>query len=529
MNSTINNPLKPLPTSVSDIRTVISEGYLYVDKTKYAYDMVKLTGKYFLSRPRRFGKSMLLSTFEKVFQGDRELFKDQWIYNSSWQWETYPIIRLDFNVATDSDLKMYIKGKLRQIALHYGVFDEKDYEVFEYDGYFNELVIKLYEKFEKIGVVVLIDEYDKPILDVIENMELAEKKRDILKGFYTVMKGLDEELRFVFLTGVSRFSKVGVFSGLNNLEDISMSDNYSDICGVSQEELEHYCEDHIRVLAAKESLTYLECLEKIKSWYNGFCFSRHGLSVYNPYSTMNILKEGEFKNYWFSSGNASFLIKLMKQQDNLELFQFDEYRADMSTFDTFDISNLNIIAILFQAGYLTIKGYNAEFNEYILSYPNQEVSQSFKQNVLSLWSRPSANPDNALLKIAHALTDNNLEVVMDNLKRIFVNLDYDIELSRENNYQSIFYLIFQLLGFYIKTEYKTTLGRIDALIETKINVYVFEFKLDKSAKEALEQIKDKDYALRFTGRGKPVYLIGANFNSDKRNIDDYIIEEFQKI
>ena len=523
-----NNELKPLPTSVSDIRTIISEGYLYVDKTKYVYDMVKLTGKYFLSRPRRFGKSMLLSTFEKVFQGDKELFKDQWIYNSPLQWKTHPIIRLDFNVASDTDLKMYIKDQLRQVAIHYAVFDEKYYENSTYDSYFNDLVKKLYAAFKEIGVIVLIDEYDKPILDVIENIELAEKKRDILKGFYTVMKGLDEELRFVFLTGVSRFSKVGVFSGLNNLEDISMSDNYSDICGISQEELEYYCANHIHALAEKHALTYAECLERIKAWYNGFCFSRHGLSVYNPYSTMNILKDGEFKNYWFSSGNASFLIKLIKQEPDLKIFKFDEYRANESAFDTFDISNLNIIAILFQAGYLTIKSYDVDSDTYILSYPNQEISKSFKNNVLTLCSRSIAEAENSLSELTYALNNNDLKTVMNTLKDIFLNIDYDIQLSRENNYQSIFYLIFQLLGINIKVEYKTDRGRIDALVETKTNIYVFEFKLNRSAKEALDQIKDKDYALRFAGRGKPVYLIGANFNSDKRNIDDHIIEGFKE-
>lgn len=528
MNSATNKKLKPLPTSKSDIRVILDGGFLYVDKTQYVYNMIKDSGCYFLSRPRRFGKSMLLSTFEEVFLGNKEIFKEQWIYNSPWQWDTYPIIRLDFNVETNADLEQYIKNNLKIIANNYGVFNASDYAEYSYGMYFRSLVLRLAETFKK-EVVVLVDEYDKPILDVIDNLPEAEKRREILKGFYTVMKGLDNELRFVFLTGVSRFSKVGVFSGLNNLKDISMLDNYSDICGISQEELEYYCEDYIRGLADKESLSYTECLEKLKSWYNGFCFSKNGLSVYNPYSTMNILEDKEFKNYWFTSGNASFLIKLMKQQDNFEMFQLDEYKADIATFETFDISNLNIIAILFQAGYLTIKGYNVDFNEYVLSYPNQEVSQSFKKNVLSLWSKPSTNPDNALLKIAHALTDKQLEAVIDNLKRIFVNIDHDIKLSYENNYQSIFYLIFQLLGFYIKTEYKTSIGRIDALMETKTNIYVFEFKVNKTAKEAIDQIKDKDYALRFADRDKLVYLIGANFNSKKRNIDDYIIEEFSAV
>lgn len=522
-----NKELKSLPTSKSDITVILENNLLYVDKTRYVYDMIKNPGCYFLSRPRRFGKSMLLSTLDQVFQGNKELFIEQWIYNSSWEWKKYPIIRLDFNVDQSMDLEVYIKRSLKLIALKYKLFDEKEYEESSYGFYFKLLIIKLYANFNNIGVVVLIDEYDKPILDVIDNINLAEQKRDILKDFYTVMKGLDRELRFVFLTGVSRFSKVGVFSGLNNLDDISMLDNYSDICGISQNELELYCKEHIELLAKENDLSYDECLEKIKFWYNGFCFSKRGVSVYNPYSTMSILKDREFKNYWFSSGNASFLIKLMKQEPELKVFKFEEYRANESSFDTFDVSNLNIIAVLFQAGYLTIKSYDAKSDTYILSYPNHEISKSFNNNVLTFCSKSIVEAESTLSELTYALNNNDIEAVIDILKRIFLNIDYDIELSRENNYQSIFYLIFQLLGLNIKLEYKTSKGRIDALVETENNIYIFEFKLNKSAIEALNQIKDRDYSQRFATKDKSVYLIGANFNSQRRNIEDYIIEKFK--
>lgn len=521
-------PLKHLPISMSSISIILKNNLLYVDKTKYAYKMAEIPGsKIFLSRPRRFGKSMMLSTLEEMFRGNKELFKEQWIYHSPWDWQEYPIIRLDFNLATTTDLMFYIKDSLMIIAKKYDVFDQAEFETSTYENYFRHLILKLSAKFDHKQVVVLIDEYDKPILDVIDDVSAATAKRDILKGFYTVMKGLDDNLRFVFLTGVSRFSKVGVFSDLNNLDDISMSDAYADVCGVSQEELEHYCLDHIAILAKANGLSYENCLQKIKDWYNGFCFSENGVSVYNPYSTMNVLVKKKFGNFWFSSGNASFIIKLMKKQQNINMFKFDEYKTDVSTFDTFDVGNLNVIAMLFQSGYLTIKSYDHLLEKFILSYPNHEVSQSFKKNVLTIWCNQSHDINNVLSELSDALFDNEINIVMENIKNIFSNLDYDIVLSKESNYQSIFYLIFQLLGINIDVEYKTEIGRIDAIIQTKTHIFIFEFKLNKSAREALAQIKERRYLNRFIKLGKPIALIGANFNSELRNIDDYIVEQVQ--
>ncbi len=515
--------LKPLPVSISDITTILSNGFQYVDKTEFVYNMVQYPSKFFLSRPRRFGKSTLLSTFNEVFKGKKELFKEQWIYKSSWDWQVYPIIRLDFNVPKDEDLKQYIKNRLKNIANTYQIFTQDEYENYSYADYFRTIIEKLHTTYNQ-QVVILIDEYDKPILDVIDDVALALKKRDILKGFYTVMKGVDECLRFVFLTGVTRFSKVGVFSDLNNLTDISMTSRFATICGVTQTELELYFRDDIEQLAQTQNLSVVDCMQKIKHWYNGFCFNRNAVSVYNLYSTILLLYNQEFSNYWFTSGSPSFLMKLIKKETNLELFKFDNYQLYASQFETFEIDNLNLTAILFQAGYLTIKGYIVEKDRYILSYPNLEINKSFKKNVFELFSTAPDTNQNLLSNIADALTENDVEVVIDYLKQIFLNIDYDVKISYERHYQSIIYLIFQLLGYQINMEYKTNIGRIDAIIQTNTHIYIFEFKLDESAQIALNQIKDKSYLERFLIHKKPITLIAINFSSKLRNIDDHIIE-----
>ena len=515
--------LKLLPIGKSDITTILNNNMLYVDKTKLIYDIVKAPGSFFLSRPRRFGKSMILSTINEIFSGNKELFKEQWIYNSSLDWQVYPIIRLDFNVESNVDLNKYIIENLKLIATKYEIFTDIDVTFDSCGMYFRSLITKLHEKYKQ-QVVILIDEYDKPILDVITDITAAEKNRDILKGFYTVMKGVDECIRFAFLTGVTRFSKVGIFSGLNNLRDLSMLNEYSHICGITQQELEFYFKEHLELLAKQNNLTYIECLTQMKEWYNGFSFSRNVESVYNPYSTLLILQKKEFANYWFSSGNASFVIKLMKQQRDLDMFKLDNYYAESSSFDTFDIEDLNIIAILFQAGYLTIKSYDKESDIYTLSYPNKEINHSFKKNVLELFSQSSVTSASSLIELYNAFNANDLEQTITSLKQIFLNIDYDVKISYEKHYQNIFYLIFQLLGYRIKTEYKTNLGRIDAIIQTANNIYIFEFKIDKTAADALAQIKQKTYYERFLSANKPIYLVGVNFNTQIRNIDDYQIE-----
>src|SRR6185437_13251389 len=421
--------LKPLPIGESDIVTLLNNDFLYVDKTKFIYEMIKVPGKFFLSKPRRFGKSLLLSTLYEAFNGNKELFKDQWIYKSDWDWQKYPIIRLDFNVDTDVDLKDYIKEKLRVIAIANDIFDENDFNRLSYGLYFNDIIFKLYDKYDKTQVVILIDEYDKPILDVITDIKMAEAKRDILKGFYGIIKGVDEYIRFAFLTGVTKFSKVGVFSGLNNLRDISMSYEYASICGITQEELVFFFKEHIKLLAKSQDMIYEDCLLKIKDWYNGFCFCKNGISVYNPFSTLLVLQEKDFSNYWFASGSPTFLIKLMKQQSNFQMFKLDNCQLKISQFETFEINNLNLNAILFQAGYLTIKDYDKSSERFVLSYPNREINKSFKENVFELFGKTQGANSSLLLDIVDALNAGDVDSVIDALKQIFINIDYDIKIS----------------------------------------------------------------------------------------------------
>ena len=519
------NPHKnPLPIGESDINKLLLQGFAYVDKTQHVYEIVKLSGKYFLSRPRRFGKTTLVSTLNEVFKGNKELFKDQWIYHSDYTWDTYPVIRIDFNKSSTTDLTNYILDILKNIVVLYKINDLIDFTS-SYDSIFRNIILQLHQKHNK-RVVILIDEYDKPILDVIDNLEQATLNREILKGFYGVMKGLDEYIQFILLTGVTRFSKVSIFSALNNLNDISMDMKFADICGITQTELEHTYKDHIEELAHAQNLTHTECIDKIKTWYNGFYFTNNKVSVYNPFSTLMLFSRLEFSNYWFATGSPSFLIKLIKQQPFMDIGEFDNFFAIQSDFDSFDVEDLRPTAILFQAGYLTIKSYDREMERYTLTYPNLEIAKSLKESLLSGYSFKKDANSSYLFKIIQAFHNNNIDDLILHLKQIFLNINYDnIQVSKEQHYQNIIYLIFQLLGYRITTEYKTNRGRIDAIIQVPNAVYILEFKLNQTAQIAIDQIHEKRYYDRFTNQNKPVYLIGINFSDEIKNIDDYIIEE----
>jgi hypothetical protein len=525
--SKLNKKLKKLPIGQSDFASILDDNCIYIDKTRHVYNLVNTRGKYFLSRPRRFGKSTLISTFNEIFRGNRELFKDQWIYNSDYKWHEYPIVRINFTDVKDNELTAYIKNKLKDIADSYNLFNESDFINLDYNEYFDKLLRILTQKYQR-QVVVLIDEYDKPILDVIEDVELAEKKRDILKGFYGVMKGADEYLQFVFLTGVTRFSKVGVFSGLNNLHDISMVEKYADICGITQSELETNFSDYIDELANHQELSRDECLVEIKIWYNGFYFSRDlspSASVYNPFSTLLLFDNKEFTNYWFASGSPTFLIKLIKNNPNLMLQSLDKIELYVEDFDSFEINDLNLNAIMYQAGYLTIKDYNKKLQFYTLGYTNYEVEKSFKNNLLSSYLKARGYSSSFIFQIYHAFDSGDLELMIEKFKELFLNLDYSVNIDDEKTFQNIIYLVFMVIGFTIDKEHKTNIGRIDSIISYHDNIYIFEFKRDKSAIDAINQIHEKGYYKKFLTTGKKIYLIGMNYNTKIREIDDHLIEE----
>lgn len=517
--------LKRLPIGRQSIEFILQNNYLYVDKTEDIYRLITNSGGvYFLSRPRRFGKSLLISTLEQIFLGNKGLFKDLWIYRSDYNWHEHPVIRLDMSkVASNSLNRINIKLNfvLNNIARLHGVSLEAELPELK----FEELIYKLYEVTGK-AVVILIDEYDKPILDNIGDISTAEAVRDFLREFYTVIKSNDQYLQFVFITGVSKFSRVSVFSGFNNLQDLSMSEDYAKILGITQNELETYFAGFIEQLAQKEGVVYENALQEIKSWYNGYRFSENEVSVYNPFSTLQLLENSRFSNYWFSSGTPTFLLEILRRRGyKLEDILGKEYIKDK--FDTYEISRIDAVPILFQTGYLTIKDYikPAVGNiSYVLDFPNKEVRNSFTMQVLDVVTN-NKNENSAVLvnQLIQHLNDENLPEFFYVLKILYANIPYDLEMDKEKYFQIAFHTLFTLLGAFVETEVHTNDGRIDAVVHTNERIYVLEFKLDGSAKEALEQIRNKEYATKYerNKEGKKLILLGVSFDTETRTVKEY--------
>ncbi|MBL0717397.1 MAG: ATP-binding protein [Desulfosarcina sp.] len=509
--------MKSLPIGIQTFRKLIDGDYLYVDKTENIYKLLVQGSVYFLSRPRRFGKSLLISTLNEIFEGEKELFKDLWIYNSDYAWEKHPVVRIDFSKSkarNEDELINYIVYQLDKIAQVYGITLEQT----QYDIKFDELLTKL-SGINK--VVVLIDEYDKPIIDNIENKKLAIELREILKGFYTIIKACDEHIRFVLLTGVSKFSKAGVFSGLNNLQDISMDTRYSSLLGITREEMKICFKKHIDRFAKTEKISNAELIEKIIYWYNGFCFSGICEKVFNPFSMLLLFDNTRFSNYWFESATPGFLIKLMKEK-KIDVKKMQDLEVREENLSTYEIEDLSIIPLLFQTGYLTIKGYDDDFMTYRLGYPNFEVENSFQYALLRSYSYTET--DGHLVSLIRALRNDDFELFFDTLRIFFADIPYDLQINKEKYYQTIFYLIFSLIGLKVEAEIKTNKGRIDAVIIDK-EIYVFEFKINGDKAQALNQIKDKKYFEKYQGIDKEIYLFGVEFAD--RNIGDWMVEKMR--
>ena len=515
--------MKPLPVGTPTFfKDMIEGGYLYIDKTRYIYELVRYPkGVYFLSRPRRFGKTLLISTLAEIFAGHRELFAGLWIDESDYEWEAHPVVRIDLSqlkVTTAEQLERGLKRILSHIArLHNVQLKEGAY----YEQFY-DLIFELALKGGK-GVVVLIDEYDKPLLDNIEDTDEARRIREVLKGFYTILKAMDEHLRFVFLTGVSKFSKVGVFSGLNNLDDITMSRHYATLLGITEEELRDYFDDYLASLSATLAQPQPALRQHIRRWYDGFCFAANAQNVYNPFSIMKLFKHDHFSNFWFETGTPTFLIKLIKEKGyNIRLME--NLLVDELAFSSYEVGDLGVIPLLFQTGYLTIKGYDPETRLYRLYYPNYEAENAFSKYLLSAFT-PVKNGlvGSYLQQLAQAMRAQAWEDFFETLQVFFADIPYDIQLSQEKYYQSIFYLIFKLIGLHIDAEVRTNRGRIDAVIEIGERVLIFEFKLDASADEALAQIKARGYAEKYAARAD-ITLIGVAFSTETRGVEAWEVE-----
>lgn len=530
---------RKLPIGVQSFKDLREKEFLYVDKTEYVFRLASASKVYFLSRPRRFGKSLFLSTSEAYFLGQKELFKGLAIEKLEEAekenreiWQKYPILYFDFNVGKYDcieTLNTNFNIFLSELEKKYGANEAEN----NFEKRFEGIIKRAYEKTGK-QVVILIDEYDKPLLQTMGvNEELNTEYKAVLKAFYSVLKSNDEYIRFAFLTGVTKFSKVSIFSDLNNLNDISLNPEFSAICGISQEELVKTFRPEIETLAEKNELKYEDCISALKKRYDGYCFSYETETMYNPFSLLNVFFSKRFEDYWFATGTPTFLVNELKRENyniphldgNVEMSSafLSDYRAGVDS----------IIPVLFQSGYLTIKGYDKEYKMYRLGFPNEEVRYGFLYNLLPEYSNISfTNTSFNVVQFTKDLRAGKVDEFMQRLKSIMASLPYDTVKKdtdksialREHNFQVCIYLVFALMGQFVEVETPSSAGRTDCLVKTEKAIYIFEFKLKESAEDALKQIKEKNYAERYKADNKKIVLIGVSFNAENNTVSEWLSE-----
>ena len=498
--------MKRLPIGFQTFSKIINENCLYVDKTEDIYNLISSGECYFISRPRRFGKSLLISTLKEIFSGSKELFKGLYIYDKI-KWEKYPVVHIDFSsIVYEKDRSIFEKS-LSRVLKNIGTAYEITIEAQELKEQFDELIRKLGSARK---VVVLIDEYDKPIVDHITDTHKAQENREVLREFYSVLKGCDGYLRFVFITGVSKFAKVSIFSGLNNLEDITLDRRFAKMTGITQEELEEYFLEHLSVLQKQEEIAKDDLLEDIRYWYNGYSWNGKDM-LYNPFSLLNLFSSFQFRNYWFATGTPTFLINLLKDQQ-FDIPQLEQATASEYLFDSYDIDNLEMVSLLFQTGYLTIKNIIRKERRtiYQLSYPNYEVKESLLNYIMAGMSgQPVTRIQPLHIDLHEALEREDMDQFIGLLKSIFAGIPSHLQTGQNGfYYHSLFYLILSLMGAKIDLEVLTDKGRIDAVLELEDKIYRIEFKLD-SAQKALSQIKTRKYYEKYLQKTKDIYLLGV--------------------
>ena len=512
--------MKKLPLGIQSFRKIIEGGYVYADKTQFVYELINDASYYFLSRPRRFGKSLLLDTIGEVMGGDRELFKGLFIYESDYDFKKYPVLRLDMsNISnkTPETLEQSLVEALGERAKEEGLEITSDIPL----GVFKTLIEALYKKYGQT-VVILIDEYDKPILDHLDNMEIAEANRAVIKGFYGILKSMDPFLRLTFITGVSKFTKTSIFSEMNNLFDITLTKKYSNICGIATEDLEEYFGAHITNLASLEELgDYDSIRNEILEWYDGYSWDGKTRLI-NPFSLLSFFSQERFSSFWYSSGTPTFLMKLIKEKPSSYL-TIKDLAISERALDTVDIRKISVAPLLFQTGYLTVAERRSGAPEtYLLQMPNFEVREAFNLNVMAeLTENEEHFAETAYRKIQESLRVGDLQSMLETLRGLFASIPYQLHVGKESYYHSIFYAIMSLFGFRFDAEVSVSGGRIDGVLEYDDKVYVMEFKykdcprdaapeikskiFEKALEEGLRQIADKGYCKKYAGSGKTVY------------------------
>lgn len=518
--------LKLYPIGIQTFERIRKEDKLYIDKTEYIYRMAHTSGTYFfLGRPRRFGKSLLVTTMQSYFEGKKELFKGLAIEKLEKEWTEYPVLHFDMSGGKHMDkeqLEEYLDYRLQEEEKKWGVTKPVK-------GANNRLIDLINTAYEKSGkqVVVLIDEYDAPMLDVVHEKEQLDMLRNMMRNFYSPLKYSEAKLRFVFLTGITKFSQVSIFSELNNIINISMNDEYAGICGITKEELLTQMSEDIDELAKSQELTREETIAELKENYDGYHFSAKSPDVYNPFSLLNCFSTREFGAYWFSSGTPTYLIKMMRKFKVMPT-NISKMYAKSSAFDAPTENMTAITPLLYQSGYLTIKGYDKFSKLYTLDLPNKEIKVGLFESLLPnyLEGMFAQNGDVAIAQMSVLIRQDNMDGALQLLQTFLGTVPYCNVTNYEGHYQQMLYIIFSLLtGYVVDVEVHTPKGRLDIVMLTHTRLYIIELKLNKNAQAALQQINLKNYAQRFALCGKPVSKVGINFDSSTGNIEDWVIEE----
>lgn len=509
------------PIGIQDFEDLRLNNNLYVDKTDLIYELVSTNKIYFLSRPRRFGKSLLISTLEAYFLGKRELFEGLAIASLEEEWTVYPVLHIDFS------MRKYLHADALRELLNYNLTQwEKIYGRGEaeesYATRFEGIIRRAYEQTGR-QVVILIDEYDSPMLDTNSAPALQAELRGVVRDFFSVLKGTGRYQRFLFMTGISKFSQMSIFSELNNFRNISLQNKYAALCGITQEELLTQLQPGIRALAEQNGETYEEACAHLKQMYDGYHFSEKSPDIYNPFSLLSALAAEQYGNYWFSSGTPTFLIDLIGRMQ-FDVTLMEESLLPSEEFDRSTETLTDAIPVLYQSGYITIKSYHPQLRLYKLAYPNEEVRNGFITCLLpSFVHRSTGENSFYIVNFVGDLLRGDMESCLERTRAFFASIPNDLANKTEKHYQTVFYLLFRLMGQYIDTEVKSATGRADVVMKTAQAIYVFEFKLDGTAAEAMAQIDSKGYGIPYRVDHRPVVKVGVSFDTASRSLGEWVI------
>lgn len=513
---------KIYPIGIQNFEKIRRDGYFYIDKTALVYQMVKTGSYFFLSRPRRFGKSLLVSTLEAYFEGKRELFEGLAIEKLEKDWTKHPILHIDLNTEKYESLESLeniLNDTLYKWEKVYGTEPSETSLPLRFKG----IIRRAYEQTGN-RVAIFVDEYDKPMLQAIGNEELQKAFRNTLQAFYGAIKTMDGYIKFAFLTGVTKFGKVSVFSALNNLIDLSMDERYAAICGMTEEEIHDNLEEDLLELADKQKMSYEEVCRELKTCYDGYHFVENSVGIYNPFSVLNTFFKMKFGSYWFETGTPTYLVELLKAH-HYDLHSMAHVETDADILNSVDSASTNPIPVIYQSGYLTIKKFDERFGIYRLGFPNREVEEGFMKFLLPFYANTNkVESPFQILKFVREVESGDYESFFRRLQSFLADTPYELIRDQELHYQNVLFIVFKLIGFYVKAEYHTSQGRIDLVLQTDEFIYVMEFKLEGSAEEALRQINEKNYAQPFAADPRKLFKIGINFSSQTRNIERWIVE-----